>query len=67
LTAFAATDDGIWLGGPGGAALVRPQTPPLRVLLAPSQLPGQVTAIAVRDDYLWIGTRSGLVRYLLAR
>jgi ligand-binding sensor domain-containing protein len=67
LQAFAATNDGVWLGGPRGVGLVRPMTPPLRVLLAPSQIPDQVTAIAVRDDYLWIGTRRGLVRYLLQR
>jgi hypothetical protein len=67
LQAFAATNDGVWLGGAGGVGLVRPMTPPLRVLLAPSQIPDQVTAIAVRDDYLWIGTRRGLVRYLLQR
>lgn len=65
LTAFAVSNDGIWVGGDGGAAFLRPTTPPLRRLLVPLDLPGPVTAIASEGTYLWIGTIDGLVRLRL--
>ena len=65
LLVFAPTANGIWVGGSRGAAFVRPTVVPLRVLSVPSQLPDEVTAIATDGHYLWIGTRSGLVRFLL--
>lgn len=65
LVAFAVTANGAWVGGSRGVAFVRPSVVPLRVLSVPNQLPDEVTAIAMEAHYLWIGTRSGLVRFLL--
>ena len=65
LTAFAVTSDGIWVGGDRGAGFVRPMSPLLRILYAPTDLPGGVTAIASEGSYLWIGTTEGLVRLRL--
>src|SRR5262249_39248813 len=61
LRAFHATTGGVWVGGARGAGFVRPTSVPLRVILAPLDLPDQVTAIASTSRYLWIGTQSGLV------
>ena len=65
LTAFAATPRGAWVGSARGAAFVQPNTGALQFILAPDQLPDELTAIAARGQYLWIGTRAGLVRFLL--
>jgi hypothetical protein len=65
LTAFAATPDGVWVGGTRGAGLVRPTTSVLRPLLVGGDLPAEVTSIVVSGNYLWIGTVAGLVRIRL--
>lgn len=65
LVAFAATPRGAWVGGPRGAAFVRAAGNALQYILAPVQLPGELTSIATRGQYVWIGTRAGLVRFLL--
>jgi hypothetical protein len=65
LVALDASAQGAWVAGPRGVAFVRPGTNPLRFLTTPGQLPGEVTTVAMRGPYLWIGTRAGLVRYLL--
>lgn len=65
LQVFTVTPDGIWVGGDRGAGFVRPTTPLLRSLQAPTDLPGSVTAIASAGSYLWIGTTEGLVRLRL--
>lgn len=65
LTVMYADDDGVWVAGLRGAALVRPTLGALRVLQIPGDLPDQVTAIARSGHHLWIGTVQGLVRYLL--
>ncbi len=65
LTAFAATLQGVWVGGLRGAGFVRPATGILRPLMVGSELPGQVTAITVSGGYLWVGTVAGLVRIRL--
>jgi hypothetical protein len=67
LTEFAATPRGAWIGGARGAALVQPNVVGVRYLLTQDQLPGELTALAVRDHYLWIGTRAGLLRLLLSQ
>ncbi len=65
LRGFFATPHGVWAGGDRGAALVAPQGAVLSRLVVGTDLPGQVTAIAVDQDYLWIGTAQGLVRFQL--
>ena len=40
-------------------------TPIVRPFTTPGDLPGQVTDIAVDDDYLWVATVRGLVRFSL--
>ena len=65
LTTFHADEYGIWVGGSRGAALIDPVSGVLRLLTAPGDLPDQVTSIANTGRYLWIGTRSGLVRQRL--
>jgi len=65
LTVFTVTSDGIWVGGNGGAGFVTPNSPLLRQLRVPSDIPGPVTAIASEGSYLWIGTVEGLVRLRL--
>ncbi|MES2303869.1 MAG: hypothetical protein V4558_00065 [Gemmatimonadota bacterium] len=58
-------NDGAWVAGDRGVALVRPGVGALSVLEIPVDIPDQVTSIVRRGRYLWIGTPSGLVRYLL--
>ncbi len=59
------TPHGVWAGGDRGAALVAPQGAIVSQLVVGTDLPDQVTAIAVDQDYLWIGTVQGLVRFQL--
>ena len=65
LVALEPTAHGAWVGGARGAAFVRGDGTVLQLILAPGDLPGELTAIATRGRYLWIGTRAGLVRFLL--
>lgn len=65
LFAFAATPQGVWVGGTRGAGLVRPTTGVLRPLMAGGELPAEVTSIVVSGGYLWVGTLGGLVRIRL--
>lgn len=65
LVAFDVVASGAWIGGPLGAGFVRPNTTALRWLMVGNQIPDEVTAIAARDQFLWVGTRGGLVRFLL--
>jgi ligand-binding sensor domain-containing protein len=63
LAVMYADDDGVWVGGVDGVALLRPNLAPLRVLHVPVDLPGPVTSISRSGGYLWLGTLRGLVRY----
>ncbi len=65
LTVFTVTPDGVWVGGDRGAGFARPNSPLLRTLYVPTDLPGGVTAIASEGSFLWIGTTEGLVRLRL--
>ena len=63
---FMAVDDrGVWIVGDraiGFAPLGAPAAPAIR----PELVPGRVTGIAVDDDYLWVGTTEGLIRFRVA-
>jgi ligand-binding sensor domain-containing protein len=65
LTAFAATLQGVWVGGTRGAGFVRPTTSVLRPLMVGGDLPAEVTSIVVSGGYVWVGTVGGLVRIRL--
>ena len=65
LTSFAATPQGVWVGGLRGAGFVRPTTAVLRLLMVGGDLPAEVTSIVVSGGYLWVGTVGGLVRIRL--
>lgn len=56
---------GLYLAGDRGVGLASLRTPIRRPLLTPGDLPGQVTDLAVDDDYLWVTTLRGLVRLRL--
>ena len=53
---------GLFIAGEQGVGFAQLNTPILRPVLVPGELPGQVTDIAVDEDYLWIATLKGLVR-----
>lgn len=53
---------GMFVAGEQGIGFAQLNTPLLRPVLVPGELPGQVTDIAVDERYLWIATLNGLVR-----
>jgi len=56
---------GLYLAGERGVGFARLNTPIVRPLTTPGDLPGRVTDIAVDEDYLWVATVRGLVRFSL--
>ncbi len=56
---------GLYVAGDRGVGLASLLTPVRRSFVAPGDIPGQVTDIAVDDSYLWIATLRGLVRMRL--
>jgi hypothetical protein len=67
LRTLHATAFGAWLGGDRGATLVTANGIMLQSMLVGQELPDAVTAITSSDQYLWVGTLRGLVRFALAR
>jgi len=57
----------VWIAGSRGVLALARDGGALRVLLAGSELPGEVTALALDDEWAWIGTNNGLVRVRRAR
>lgn len=53
------------LAGDRGVAAAGLNTPVLRPLTVPGDLPDQVYDLAVDDEFLWVATRRGLVRFRL--
>jgi ligand-binding sensor domain-containing protein len=64
LRRFVAEGPGFWVAGDRGVGYVGLNTPPLRPLRE-GDLPGSVNDLAVDDQYLWVATDSGLVRFRL--
>jgi hypothetical protein len=64
LRRFVADGPGFWVAGDRGVAFARLDTPPLRPLRE-GDLPGAANDLAVDDDFLWIATDGGLVRFRL--
>jgi hypothetical protein len=64
LRRFVAEGPGFWVAGDRGVGFVGLNTPPLRPLRE-GDLPGAVNDLAVDDQYLWVATDGGLVRFRL--
>jgi ligand-binding sensor domain-containing protein len=65
LRRFVADGPGFWVAGDRGVAFARLGTPPLRPLRE-GDLPGAANDLAVDDEFLWIATDAGLVRFRLS-
>jgi len=56
---------GLWIAGDRGVGAATLATPFPRMLLVGRDLPGEVTDLAVDDEFLWVATLRGLVRWRL--
>jgi hypothetical protein len=65
LCCFAAEGPGFWIAGEHGVGFARLQTPPIRALRE-GDLPALTNDLAVDQDYLWVATERGLVRFALS-
>jgi ligand-binding sensor domain-containing protein len=65
LRRFVADGPGFWVAGDRGVGFARLGTPPLRPLRE-GDLPGAANDLAVDQDYLWVATNGGLVRFRLS-
>lgn len=54
---------GLYVAGERGVGYATLVTPLRRALGTPGDLPGRVYDLAVDDDYLWVATEAGLVRF----
>lgn len=64
LRRFVPDGPGFWVAGDRGIGYARLNTPPLRPLRE-GDLPGAVNDLAVDNQYLWVATDGGLVRFRL--
>jgi hypothetical protein len=64
LRRFVADGPGFWIAGDRGVGFARLGTPALRPL-GQGDLPGAANDLAVDQDFLWIATDGGLVRFRL--
>jgi hypothetical protein len=64
LRRFVADGAGFWVAGDRGVGFARLDTPPLRPLRE-GDLPASANDLAVDEEFLWIGTDAGLVRFRL--
>lgn len=64
LRRFVAQGPGFWVAGDRGVGFAQLGMPPLRPLRE-GDLPGAVNDLAVDDQYLWVATDRGLVRFRL--
>lgn len=64
LRNLTADGDGFWVAGDRAVGFARLDTPPLRPLRG-GDLPGAANDVAVDQDYLWVATDAGLVRFRL--
>jgi hypothetical protein len=62
LRRLAADGPGFWVAGDRGLGFARLSTPPVRPVRE-DDLPGLITDLAVDDDFLWVATNRGLVRF----
>lgn len=57
----------VWIAGPRGVLAFERGATAMRVVNAGSELPGEVTSIALDPEWAWIGTVNGLVRVRRSR
>jgi hypothetical protein len=57
--------DALYVAGTNGIGVMRLKTGILHSYNAPGDIPGEVTDLAVDNDYLWVTSRRGLVRFRL--
>jgi hypothetical protein len=62
---MVADGDGFWVAGDRGVGYVQLGIPPVHPLRQ-GDLPGLVNDLAVDDQYLWVATDGGLVRFRLS-
>jgi ligand-binding sensor domain-containing protein len=65
LCCFVAEGPGFWIAGEHGVGFARLQTPPIRTLRE-GDLPALTNDLAADQDYLWVATDGGLVRFALS-
>jgi ligand-binding sensor domain-containing protein len=66
LRAFAGASGGLWVAGEQGVGFVPFNAMPAQILRSPLDIPGPPRDIAVDEDFLWIASDAGLVRFRLA-
>jgi hypothetical protein len=65
LRRMAPDGEGFWVAGDHGVGFVRLDTPPMHPLRE-GDLPGAANDLTVDDQYLWVATDGGLVRFRLS-
>lgn len=65
LLRLVSGKDALYLAGTNGVGLIRLNSAIVRSFRAPGDIPGEVTDLAVDNDYLWVSSRRGLVRFRL--
>ncbi len=65
LRALAPAERGVWIAGDQAVGFVPFNAQPIRQLRFPADLPGRPFDLAVDDDYLWVSTDQGVVRFRL--
>ncbi|MEP7324696.1 MAG: hypothetical protein ABI836_02005, partial [Gemmatimonadota bacterium] len=65
LRGFASVRGGVWIAGEQAVGFVPFNAMPVRMLRFPADLPGRPFDVAVDDEYLWVSTDQGLVRFRL--
>lgn len=65
LHAFVPDGSGVWVAGERGVGFTLFNAMPIRVLSNPGDLPGEPLDLAIDEQYLWVATRGGLVRFRL--
>jgi hypothetical protein len=66
VVALAGDPDGaagVWLGGVGGVAFWDLARGTFRVLYVPNDVPAPVRDVVADENYVWVATDSGLVRF----
>jgi hypothetical protein len=53
----------LWVAGANGVTVIDRATGTGRFLAAGTELPGEVTGVALARNYAWVATRDGVVRY----
>ncbi len=67
VVAAAMDARSIWIAGARGVLALTRDGGALRVMYAGSELPGDVTALSLGEEWAWIGTNRGLVRVRRSR